>query len=78
MLLQAAWLIMTVDGEHSQPITAHISNHQGQRSSHVHQLSPFDVPVICPHLIIEDRKTHTTPREGESEGEKERDVNTLT
>lgn len=77
MLLQAAWLIMTVDGEHSQPITAHISN-QSQRSTHVHQLSPFDVPVICPHLIIEDRKTHTTPREGESEGEKKRDVNGLT
>lgn len=77
MLLQAAWLIMTVDGEHSQPITAHISNHQGQRSTYVHQLSPFEVPVICP-LINENRKTHTTLREGETEGEKETAMNALT
>lgn len=36
---------MPVDGKHSQPITAPISNHQGQGSTSIHHLSSFDVPV---------------------------------
>lgn len=42
---------MPVDGKHSQPITAPISNHRGQRSTPVHHLSSFDVPVISCCLI---------------------------
>lgn len=36
---------MPVDGKHSQPITAPISNHQGQGSTSIHHLSSFDAPV---------------------------------
>lgn len=42
---------MPVDGKHNQPITAPISNQQGQGSTPIHHLSSFDVPVISCCLI---------------------------